>query len=59
MCRRPPLYQICMGIQWGIPATPQHMIVMKDSLPKDGDLGGLWHLWTLLSHGSPISPIGG
>jgi uncharacterized protein (DUF849 family) len=31
----PPLFQLCMGVRWGIPASAKHMIMMKDSLPTD------------------------
>ncbi len=31
----PPLYQLCLGIPWGAPATPETMILMRDLLPKD------------------------
>lgn len=31
----PPLFQICLGIPWGAPATPETMIAMRDRLPKN------------------------
>lgn len=31
----PPLFQLCLGIAWSAPATPQSMIFMRDLLPKD------------------------
>ena len=34
----PPLFQICLGIPWGSPATPESMIFMKSLLPP----GALW-----------------
>ena len=34
----PPLYQIVMGTRWGLPATPETMIYMRNLLPK----GALW-----------------
>ncbi len=34
----PPLYQICLGIPWGAPATPAAMKMMADMLPE----GALW-----------------
>jgi uncharacterized protein (DUF849 family) len=34
----PPLFQICLGIAWGAPATPEAMIAMRDHLPP----GALW-----------------
>ena len=30
----PPLYQICLGIPWGAPATPDAMKAMRDMLPE-------------------------
>jgi uncharacterized protein (DUF849 family) len=33
--KAPPLFQLCMGIRWGIPATPENMAVMKKALPPD------------------------
>lgn len=29
------LYQICLGIPWGAPATPANMLAMRQSLPDD------------------------
>ncbi len=34
----PPLFQICLGIPWGAPATPETMLAMRDQLPA----GALW-----------------
>ena len=33
---RPPLFQLCMGIHWGMPATSQNMIIMKNALAASG-----------------------
>jgi uncharacterized protein (DUF849 family) len=30
----PPLFQICLGIPWGAPATPDAMKAMRDMLPE-------------------------
>jgi uncharacterized protein (DUF849 family) len=38
--RRPPLFQLCMGIRWGIPATPGNMVLMRDALPPDAVWAG-------------------
>ena len=35
----PSLFQLCMGIKWGIPATTRNMILMKDALPPDSVWG--------------------
>jgi len=34
----PPLFQLCLGIRYGAPATPAAMIAMRDALPP----GALW-----------------
>ncbi|MFC1535031.1 3-keto-5-aminohexanoate cleavage protein [Thermodesulfobacteriota bacterium] len=34
----PPLFQLCLGIPWGIPASLKNMLVMKEALP----IGALW-----------------
>jgi len=34
----PPLFQICLGIPWGAPATPESMLAMRNNLPT----GALW-----------------
>jgi uncharacterized protein (DUF849 family) len=31
----PPLFQLCLGISWGAPATPEAMLAMRDQLPAD------------------------
>lgn len=33
--KNPPLFQLCLGISWGIPASPSNMIAMKQALPSD------------------------
>ena len=38
--RRPPLFQLCMGVNWGIPATSHHMVMMKQALPPDAIWAG-------------------
>ena len=32
-----PLFQLCMGIAWGAPATTEAMVAMKAALPADAD----------------------
>jgi uncharacterized protein (DUF849 family) len=34
----PPLFQICLGIPWGAPATSETMLAMRDHLPE----GAIW-----------------
>lgn len=33
----PPLFQLCLGIPWGAPATPQMLQVMQSMLPKNAN----------------------
>ena len=35
----PPLYQLCLGIPWGAPATPEGMSFMKSLLPPRARFG--------------------
>ncbi len=30
----PPLFQLCTGVKWGIPATPEHIMALKRDLPR-------------------------
>ena len=36
----PPMFQICLGIPWGAPATPLVMQAMIDIMPKEGIWSG-------------------
>ena len=36
----PPMFQMCLGIPWGAPATPLAMQAMKDIMPKEGVWSG-------------------
>jgi uncharacterized protein (DUF849 family) len=38
--KRPPLFQLCMGVSWGIPATPNHLMIMRQALPSDAIWAG-------------------
>lgn len=31
----PPLFQICLGVPWGAPASPETMLAMRDQLPAE------------------------
>jgi len=31
----PPMFQLCLGIPWGAPATPETMAQMRDRLPRN------------------------
>jgi len=36
----PPLFQLCFGISWGIPATTKNMLLMKEALPSEAVWAG-------------------
>jgi uncharacterized protein (DUF849 family) len=40
----PPYFQLCMGIRWGIAATPENLLFMKSKLPADA-------VWSVLGVG--------
>jgi uncharacterized protein (DUF849 family) len=40
---QPPLFQLCLGIKYAAPATPQAMLAMRDALPP----GALWSAFGL------------
>ena len=48
--KSPPLFQLCTGIRWGIPATPESMIAMKGLLPHDA-------VWTGFGIGATAFPM--
>jgi len=48
--KSPPLFQLCTGIRWGIPATPESMIAMKGILPHDA-------VWTGFGIGAAAFPM--
>ena len=33
--RSPPLFQLCLGVPWGAPATTEAMLLMRGMLPQD------------------------
>ena len=35
-----PIFQLCLGIQWGIPATLKNMLLMREALPADAIWAG-------------------
>ena len=47
---RPPLFQLCMGVRWGIPATPLNMVMMRQALPCDA-------IWTGFGVGPACFPM--
>jgi uncharacterized protein (DUF849 family) len=36
----PPIFQLCLGIPWGMPANSKNMLLMKDFLPNDAIWSG-------------------
>ncbi len=36
----PPLFQLCMGVPWGIPATARNFVAMYENLPKGAVFAG-------------------
>ncbi len=46
----PPLFQICLGIPWGAPATPETMLAMRDQLPANA----LWASFGIASSQIPM-----
>lgn len=48
--KSPPLFQLCTGVHWGIPATPESMIAMKGLLPHNA-------VWTGFGIGATAFPM--
>ena len=46
----PPYFQLCMGVRWGIEATPENLIFMKSKLPPNAR-------WSLLGVGRAQLPM--
>ncbi|MCO6452553.1 MAG: 3-keto-5-aminohexanoate cleavage protein [Caldilineales bacterium] len=46
----PPYFQLCMGVRWGIPATPENLLFMRRQLPADA-------LWSVLGVGRAQLPM--
>lgn len=46
----PPHFQLCMGIKWGIEASPENLLFMKSKLPPDS-------LWSVLGVGKAQLPM--
>ncbi len=40
---KPPLFQLCLGIPWGIDATTENMVYMRNNLP----LNALWYAFAI------------
>jgi len=46
----PPYFQLCMGIRWGIAATPENLLFMKSKLPAGT-------VWSVLGVGKDQLPM--
>jgi len=46
----PPYFQLCMGIRWGIAATPENLMFMKSKLPAET-------VWSVLGAGKAQLPM--
>jgi uncharacterized protein (DUF849 family) len=43
LVQNPPLFQLCLGIPWGIEATTENMVYMRNNLPDDT----LWYAFAI------------
>lgn len=48
--KSPVIFQVCLGIPWGAPATPETMMFMRDMLPPDS-------VWTGFGIGAQQFPM--
>ena len=46
----PPYFQLCMGVQWGIAATPENLLFMRGKLPANAQ-------WSVLGVGRGQLPM--
>lgn len=46
----PPMFQLCMGIKWGIQATPENLLFLKNRLPANAN-------WSVLGVGKTQLPM--
>lgn len=53
LVEKPPLFQLCLGIPWGIEATPENMIYMRNNLPSDA----LWYAFAIGAQHFQIAAI--
>ena len=54
LVEEPPYFQLCMGVPWGIPATPENLLFLRSQLPP----GARWSVlgvgraqWTMVALG--------
>jgi uncharacterized protein (DUF849 family) len=48
--KQPPLFQLCLGIPYGAPATPEVLLLMRDMLPE----AAVWSAFGISSAEFPI-----
>ncbi|MGD9867333.1 MAG: 3-keto-5-aminohexanoate cleavage protein [Hyphomicrobiales bacterium] len=46
----PPLFQLCLGISWGAPASPESLLHMRNLLPENA----VWSAFGISQHEFPI-----
>ena len=51
LVEKPPLFQLCLGIPWGIEATTENMIYMRNNLPSDA----LWYAFAIGAQHFPMA----
>jgi uncharacterized protein (DUF849 family) len=57
--KSPPLFQLCTGIHYGIPATPETLITMKNLLPHDAMWAGFGIGATCFHMAALVTILGG
>jgi 3-keto-5-aminohexanoate cleavage enzyme len=50
----PPYFQLCMGVRWGIAATPENLLFMQSKLPE----GAQWSVLGVGKHQLPMLTMG-
>lgn len=50
----PPYFQLCMGTNWGMEATPENVLFMKSKLPPDA----VWSILGVGKHQLPMITMG-
>ena len=51
LVEKPPLFQLCLGIPWGIGATLENLVYMRNNLPGDA----LWYAFGIGSNHFPMA----
>ncbi len=53
LIHKPPLFQLCLGIPWGIEATIENLVYMRNNLPT----GALWYALGIGPHHFPVATV--